>query len=136
MGCTCIDDTCDGNHCTVCGGHMVDFYGNGQSRECEDCVGLEPAEKAAVSAAVKAVREKAFPVKTMDMSAKRDAGIKFCRDNLKALCVELQEWHDTGILCDGLLRKAARDYFDYATDNLGLAESYVESLAVELVAKS
>ena len=34
---SCMDDSCDGAHCSVCGGHFIDFYGaSGEHVECED----------------------------------------------------------------------------------------------------
>jgi len=57
----CLDDSCEGNHCIVCGGHMVDFYGNGDPRECSDCAALSMEEKVKVKITAQATWEEAFP---------------------------------------------------------------------------
>jgi hypothetical protein len=34
----CIDDSCDGNHCRVCGCHFADWYHGGPI--CDSCIEL------------------------------------------------------------------------------------------------
>lgn len=59
----------------------------------------------------------------------------FVADNIAQCCVELVGWEQTGVLCDGVLRKAGElykplDNFHY----LRLAERHVQRLAVRHVA--
>jgi hypothetical protein len=52
---TCLDDSCDGSHCSCCGGHFFDFYLHTHARQqCSSCETLEEDEEEAVRAAVKA----------------------------------------------------------------------------------
>lgn len=47
---TCLDDSCDGSHCVICGGHFVDFYQT-HTLACDTCAQLDGPAQAAVSAA-------------------------------------------------------------------------------------
>ena len=40
---TCLDDSCDGSHCKVCGGHFVDFYGG--HGVCDFCASLSDEDQ-------------------------------------------------------------------------------------------
>ena len=56
----CVDDSCDGAHCNVCGGHFLDFY-NGQGT-CSSCDGMDDEQQQQVRAAVKAKLDELYPV--------------------------------------------------------------------------
>jgi len=49
---TCLDDSCDGSHCKVCGGHFLAWY-NGQNKVCDFCNGLPPEQQKAVKKATR-----------------------------------------------------------------------------------
>ena len=40
----CLDDSCDGSHCTICGGHFIDFYQTARTT-CTTCADLEPDQQ-------------------------------------------------------------------------------------------
>lgn len=46
----CLDDSCDGSHCKVCGGHFMDFYGGNGT--CSSCETLSQNDKKLVKDAV------------------------------------------------------------------------------------
>lgn len=35
QGRACRDDSCDGNHCPICGGHKIDFFAPGVCSTCD-----------------------------------------------------------------------------------------------------
>jgi len=56
----CLDDSCDGSHCSVCGGHMADWYTT--RKICSDCADLSPEEQEQKAKETQKAYDKAFPV--------------------------------------------------------------------------
>lgn len=56
----CADDSCDGEHCKVCGCHFADWYNGGPV--CERCNQLSDADKLTVARALYAEYNKIWPV--------------------------------------------------------------------------
>lgn len=61
----CLDDSCDGSHCSVCGGHFVDFH-NHNLTICDQCDQLSPEEQEAKRAEIKALWEQHYPTEGLD----------------------------------------------------------------------
>ena len=59
----CLDDSCDGGHCSVCGSHFFDWY----SCEgiCDSCFELKPFDRQQVGYFVRRQLALAFPGETM-----------------------------------------------------------------------
>jgi len=62
-----------------------------------------------------------------------DAAKKLIEDNLLQACREILEWHDTSILCQGIVRQAAAFIEFDKHHNLGIVESMVDRAALEYV---
>jgi len=50
----CMDDSCDGAHCSVCGCHFADFYLSTPNPVCDGCELLNEEQRVAVRSAVRA----------------------------------------------------------------------------------
>jgi len=62
----------------------------------------------------------------------------YVKDNLKDCCRELVDWDNTGILCEGKVRLAARILEPIGSGdstNLRIAEQEVKSQAIQKVAE-
>jgi len=57
---SCFDDSCDGAHCKVCGGHFLDFH-NHDLRVCDRCDTLDLDHQEEVKAAISAEWAELFP---------------------------------------------------------------------------
>lgn len=62
-----------------------------------------------------------------------DAAKKLIDENLVQACREIIEWHDTSILCQGIVRQAAELLEFDRHHNLGIVESMVDRAALEYV---
>lgn len=73
-------------------------------------------------------------MKELDIQTILNSSIRYCNDNIGDLCREILQWHDTGILKDGKVRKLAH-MLSYvpAYDRLKVAESMISTLAMESI---
>ncbi len=56
-------------------------------------------------------------------------------ENLKSACQELVEWQETGVLCNGVIREAARLMDESMTHyRLSIATSLVTNAAIRVIA--
>ncbi len=69
----------------------------------------------------------------MSTKEQMEAAKEFAAENITILCVELKQWHDTAILTDGKLRELANMLPDAIRHQLPIAQSLVESAAIEYV---
>lgn len=70
-----------------------------------------------------------------DLKTLRELSAKFAQDNLRQRAMELLVWQDTGILCDGYVRKLARMCGEWAGSehSLQIAKSFINRAALENV---
>ena len=61
----------------------------------------------------------------------------YIRENIKAICVEMSKFDNTGIMVDGHLKKIAADlsYSLPYSHELRLAKGLIEKIAIEMIAE-
>jgi hypothetical protein len=70
------------------------------------------------------------------LTEQMDAARKMIKDHLTDACIEILEWHDHGLLRNGVVRQAAALITLNKCDNLKIIENMVNRFSMEYLAKN
>jgi hypothetical protein len=62
----------------------------------------------------------------------------YIRENIKAICVEMSAFDNTGVMVDGHIKKIAADLsyqLPYSSNELKLAKGLIEKIAIDMIAE-